>query len=83
MKRELNLPTQSSGDEQPDLEDLRKRFEAEQDIDDMPLPAKQQRSGSRRNQPDHANQSQLVSNMPDQDSKNEKRRKLNPTGKSS
>ena len=64
FERELNLPTQSSSEEQPDLEDLRKRFEAEQDIDDMPLPAKQQRSGSRRKKSaDHANPSQPVSNM--------------------
>lgn len=77
LKRELNLPTQSSSEEQPDLEDLRKRFEAEQDIDDMPLPAKNNSAPAveERNQPDRANPSQPVSNMSDQDSKSEKKEK--------
>lgn len=75
LKRELNLPTQSSNEQQPDLEDLRKRFEAEQDIDDMPLPAKSNSAPAveEKNQPDHTNQSQPVSNMSDQDSKREKK----------
>jgi len=36
LKRELDSQKSSSTDEQPDLEEMRKRFEAEQDIDDMP-----------------------------------------------
>ena len=38
LKRELDSQKSSSTDEQPDLEEMRKRFEAEQDIDDMPAP---------------------------------------------
>ncbi|MCY1661069.1 hypothetical protein [Chryseobacterium sp. SL1] len=36
LKKELHSLKQSSTDQQPELEELRKRFEAEQDIDDMP-----------------------------------------------
>ncbi|SHF39947.1 hypothetical protein [Chryseobacterium sp. OV279] len=38
LKKELHFPKQSSTDQQPDLEELRRRFEAEQDIGDMPVP---------------------------------------------
>ncbi|WP_050022285.1 hypothetical protein [Chryseobacterium sp. P1-3] len=39
MKKELHSSNPSTIDQQPDLEELRERFEAEQDIDDMPAPA--------------------------------------------
>jgi hypothetical protein len=39
LKKELDFQKPSSTDQQPDLEEMRKRFEAEQDIDDMPAPA--------------------------------------------
>ena len=36
LKKELDSQKPSSTNQQPDLEQMRKRFEAEQDIDDMP-----------------------------------------------
>lgn len=38
LKKELDSQKQSATDEKPDLEELRKRFEVEQDIDDLPSP---------------------------------------------
>ncbi|MEN5308890.1 hypothetical protein ABE425_15355 [Chryseobacterium cucumeris] len=38
LKKELDFQKPSSTDQQPDLEEMRKRFEAEQDIDDLPAP---------------------------------------------
>lgn len=38
LKKELEFQKPSSTYEQPDLEEMRKRFEAEKDIDDLPSP---------------------------------------------
>lgn len=44
LKKELDFQKTSSTDQQPDLEELRKRFEAEQDIDDMTAPVNDTKS---------------------------------------
>lgn len=51
LKKELDFQKPSSTDQQPDLEEMRKRFEAEQDIDDMPAPVNDTKSAPAEKSP--------------------------------
>lgn len=68
LKKELHFPEQSSTNQQPDLEELRKRFEAEQDIGDMPASANDTTAAPVEKSPsDNTNHSQ---NMPEEEHSN-------------
>jgi len=76
LKKELHSANPSTIDQQPDLEEMRKRFEAEQDIDDMPPPANNTKSVTvEKSQSDNTNQSQ---DMPVKAEEYPKREKAEP-----
>lgn len=76
LKKELHSPKQSSTDQYPDLEELRERFEAEQDIDDLPAPANNTKSVTvEESQSDNTNQSK---DMPVKAEEYPKREKAEP-----
>lgn len=73
LKKELDFQKPSSTNEQPDLEEMRKRFEAEQDIDDMPAPMNDTKSVTVEESPsDNTNHSQDIPGKTEEYPKREK-----------
>ncbi|WP_292008882.1 hypothetical protein [Chryseobacterium sp.] len=73
LKKELDFQRPSSTDQQPDLEEMRKRFEAEQDIDDLPAPVNDTTAApEEESQPDNTSQPQDMPDKPVEHSKQEK-----------
>lgn len=76
LKKELDFQKPSSTDQQPDLEEMRKRFESEQDIDDMPAPVNDTKSAPAEKSPsDNTSQPQ---DMPVKAEEYPKREKAEP-----
>jgi len=76
LKKELDFQKPSSTDQQPDLEEMRKRFEAEQDIDDMPASVNDTKSVTiEESQSDNTSQPQ---DMPVKAEEYPKREKAEP-----
>ncbi|MDQ8749924.1 hypothetical protein [Elizabethkingia miricola] len=73
LKKELDSQKQSSTEEKVDLEELRKRFEAEQDIDDMPSIVKDTKATEKedQNQADNTTHSHDKPGKAEEHSKNE------------
>lgn len=76
LKKELHFSKQSSTGQQPDLEEMRKRFESEQDIDDMPAPVNDTKSAPAEKSPSY-NTSQ-PQDMPRKAEEYPKREKAKP-----
>lgn len=73
LKKELHSPKQSSTDQYPDLEELRERFESEQDIDDLPAPVNDTKVAPVEESPsDNTNHSQDMSRKAEEYPKREK-----------
>ena len=73
LKKELDFQKPSSTNEQLDLEEMRKRFEAEQDIDDMPTPVNDTKSVAvEKSQSDHTSHPQDMLDKLVEHSKQEK-----------
>ncbi|THV57530.1 hypothetical protein [Chryseobacterium candidae] len=76
LKKELDFQKLSSTNQQPDLEEMRKRFEAEQDIDYMTAPVNDTKSAPAEKSPsDNTNQPQ---DMPVKAEEYPKREKAEP-----
>ncbi|UCA58509.1 hypothetical protein KB553_15820 [Chryseobacterium rhizoplanae] len=73
LKKELDFQKTSSSNEQLDLEEMRKRFESEQDIDDMPSALNDTTAAPVEESPsDNTNHSQAMHGQPVEHSKQEK-----------
>lgn len=73
LKKELDFPKASSANQRPDLEEMRKRFESEQDIDDLPAPVKDTKVAPVEESPsDNTNHSQDMPSKAEQYPKKEK-----------
>jgi hypothetical protein len=76
LKKELDFQKPSSTNQQPDLEEMRKRFEAEQDIDDLPALVNDTKAAPVEESPsDNTNHSQ---DMPRKAEEYPKREKAEP-----
>lgn len=72
LKKELHSANPPTFDQQPDLEELRKRFEAEQDIDDMPPQANNTKAApAEKSQSDNTSQPQDMPVKAEEHSKRE------------